>query len=102
MNPYKIDNWIQNSFDDSYNQKQNKWKETKHGETKNTYVECTGIAISSWPKKSFWNPSAPGLMIPATDGNSLPVNTETNKLIIEHRVLANSIIQFNSISSYLN
>lgn len=38
-----------------------------------TYVECTGMAISSWPKKSFWNPSAPGLMIPATDGVSLPI-----------------------------
>jgi len=34
------------------------------------------MAISSWPKKSFWNPSEPGLIIPATDGVSLPVNTK--------------------------
>ena len=41
------------------------------------YAEWTGIAISSWPKKSFWNPSEPGLIIPATDGVSLP--TENKK-----------------------
>lgn len=37
-----------------------------------TYAEWTGMAISSCPKKSFWNPSEPGLMIPATEGVSLP------------------------------
>ena len=41
-----------------------------------TYVAWTGMAISSWPKKSFWNPSEPGLIIPATDGVSLPANTK--------------------------
>lgn len=46
-----------------------------------TYAECTGIAISSWPKKSFWNPSPPGLMIPATDGVSLPKDTSMNTLL---------------------
>lgn len=37
------------------------------------YVEWTGIAISSCPKNSFWNPSEPGLIIPATEGVSLPI-----------------------------
>lgn len=37
-----------------------------------TYVEWTGMAISSWPKNSFWNPSEPGFIIPATEGVSLP------------------------------
>lgn len=37
-----------------------------------TYAAWTGMAISSWPKNSFWNPSEPGLMIPATEGVSRP------------------------------
>lgn len=36
-------------------------------------LEWTGMAISSWPKKSFWNPSEPGLIIPAIEGVSLPI-----------------------------
>lgn len=37
-----------------------------------THAEWTGMAISSWPKNSFWNPSEPGFIIPATEGVSLP------------------------------
>lgn len=47
----------------------NRERETK------SYVECTGMAISSCPKNNFWNPSAPGFIIPATEGVSLPKNT---------------------------
>ena len=48
--------------------------------TMETCVEWTGIAISSWPKNSFWNPSEPGLMIPATEGVSLPGKTSFDEL----------------------
>jgi hypothetical protein len=34
------------------------------------------MAISSWPKKSFWKPSEPGLMTPATDGVMRPGKKE--------------------------
>lgn len=42
-------------------------------EEQSTHVGWTGMAISSCPKKSFWNPSEPGLIIPATEGVSLPI-----------------------------
>lgn len=45
------------------------------------YLEWTGMAISSWPKNSFWKPSAPGLIIPATEGVSLP-ETKKEKVCI--------------------
>ena len=38
-----------------------------------THLPCTGIAISSLPKKSFWKPPGlPGCTTQATEGVSLP------------------------------
>ncbi len=47
------------------------------------YLLYTGTAISSCPKKSFWKPSDPGWITPATDGVSLPVVHPTSESHIQ-------------------
>jgi hypothetical protein len=54
------------SFTVSHKEKNGFWKDMHRD------LPWTGTAISSCPKNSFWKPSEPGLITPATEGISLP------------------------------